>query len=662
MRLPQDKQYFLITLLALLFWGWQIEQFWLGLLLSGVLLITLLFQGKFNFRLDAFFLMADFCALIGFAIFSFLWIDDRASTAVYPTLALLPVASLPLLLIQLLDQRGKTPVSSLMFLKRKLKTSWFDFIPAYTVMTLFAAATAKPKGYLFFAGIVLFALALTLNRIARLPFKSKLSAVGLFVVGGMLAVMLQQGMQGWQQQLEASFHRWLMLQHDTSQTATAIGEVGHLKLSDEIVLRVEPKSGRHFPMLLRKSSYVRYHKGTWFGSSWQDKKAKLDLEGWHLDHDAPQKIAFGDEIFESEMTFYQSFPKSRGVLSLPAKSRTLSNLAADSVLIKQGGSVWAEGLPAFAGFTVGYDLKGMHQLLESSDEKDLVVPKAEQSAIAQVARSLDLYQLHHEKGDMAVLNALSLYFLKEFKYSTFLADETIDESALASFLLQKKSGHCELFASATVLLLREVGIPARYAVGYSMHEWDDDAKMYLVRKRHGHAWAVAEVDGVWRSVDNTPPDWTMIESSLQSPMQGLKDFFSKLFFNFKKWRYSDEEESDWLWLTLLGVLFVILAYRVLSQVKVEEQAVEHRRKLQDKVESPWLQLESLLAEQEKKRLHGETLCHWLKRIEMESLLPLVNLYYRQRFGLFELSEDERVYFESELERHRQALIHAQQYQ
>jgi transglutaminase-like putative cysteine protease len=45
-----------------------------------------------------------------------------------------------------------------------------------------------------------------------------------------------------------------------------------------------------------------------------------------------------------------------------------------------------------------------------------------------------------------------------------------NETPLARFLLRTRSGHCEYFATATVLLLRQLGIPARYAVGYAVHE------------------------------------------------------------------------------------------------------------------------------------------------------------------------------------------------
>ena len=59
---------------------------------------------------------------------------------------------------------------------------------------------------------------------------------------------------------------------------------------------------------------------------------------------------------------------------------------------------------------------------------------------------------------------------------------------MSRFLLRTRSGHCEYFATATVLLLRQLGIPARYAVGYAVHE--ATGRKYVVRQRDAHAWCL----------------------------------------------------------------------------------------------------------------------------------------------------------------------------
>ncbi|HEX2973225.1 MAG TPA: transglutaminase family protein [Tepidisphaeraceae bacterium] len=75
---------------------------------------------------------------------------------------------------------------------------------------------------------------------------------------------------------------------------------------------------------------------------------------------------------------------------------------------------------------------------------------------------------------------------------------------VCDFLLSNKAGHCQFFASGTVILLRCMGVPARLVTGYYVHESDGEGRM-VVRQRDAHAWAECWIDGMgWITVDATP--------------------------------------------------------------------------------------------------------------------------------------------------------------
>jgi transglutaminase-like putative cysteine protease len=77
------------------------------------------------------------------------------------------------------------------------------------------------------------------------------------------------------------------------------------------------------------------------------------------------------------------------------------------------------------------------------------------------------------------------------------------------FIFGRGPGHCELFASAAVLLLRGSGIPARYVTGFRGGDWNAVGGYLSVRDDRAHAWAEAFVSsrgyGRWMRVDATPP-------------------------------------------------------------------------------------------------------------------------------------------------------------
>jgi transglutaminase-like putative cysteine protease len=102
-------------------------------------------------------------------------------------------------------------------------------------------------------------------------------------------------------------------------------------------------------------------------------------------------------------------------------------------------------------------------------------------------------------------------------YTTDLRRQNLRVDPIEDFLYSTKSGHCERFAGALVLMLRSQGIPAVYVLGFKGCEYQGNGK-YIVRQEHAHAWVEALVPkpGVafrphdprnvyhWRSLDPTP--------------------------------------------------------------------------------------------------------------------------------------------------------------
>ncbi|GAB3542884.1 transglutaminase-like putative cysteine protease [Actinopolyspora lacussalsi] len=76
-------------------------------------------------------------------------------------------------------------------------------------------------------------------------------------------------------------------------------------------------------------------------------------------------------------------------------------------------------------------------------------------------------------------------------------------SALDDFLFRGKRGYCEQFASAMAVLLREVGIPSRVAVGFTSGQPRGDER--VITTEDAHAWVEAHFPGHgWVTFDPTP--------------------------------------------------------------------------------------------------------------------------------------------------------------
>jgi len=110
-----------------------------------------------------------------------------------------------------------------------------------------------------------------------------------------------------------------------------------------------------------------------------------------------------------------------------------------------------------------------------------------------------------------------------------------DHTRLAEFLQSTRAGHCEYFATATVLLARAAGVPARYATGFSAVEYSSLEHAYLVRERHAHAWARLYLNGHWQDLDTTPATWVALEAGQASRWSPLYDLVSWARYALSRW-------------------------------------------------------------------------------------------------------------------------------
>lgn len=94
--------------------------------------------------------------------------------------------------------------------------------------------------------------------------------------------------------------------------------------------------------------------------------------------------------------------------------------------------------------------------------------------------------------------------LSEYSYSWDLDELSAGEDAVEYFLSTGHQGYCMHFASAGVLALREMGVPARYAAGYVVKRETISYQKADVLDRDAHAWAEVYIDRAgWIPIEMT---------------------------------------------------------------------------------------------------------------------------------------------------------------
>lgn len=101
--------------------------------------------------------------------------------------------------------------------------------------------------------------------------------------------------------------------------------------------------------------------------------------------------------------------------------------------------------------------------------------------------------------------AVESYLRNNYGYTLDLSG-TPPVDPLAYFLFEKRAGHCEYFAAAMTVMMRAVGVPARYVNGFLPGEYNDVGGDYIIRASDAHSWVEVFFPGYgWITFDPTPP-------------------------------------------------------------------------------------------------------------------------------------------------------------
>ena len=454
-----------------------------------------------------------------------------------------------------------------------------------------------------------------------------------------------------------------------ARVVTDLGRAGELKLSGTIVLRLETPAEKP-PPLLREASYRIFRRRSWLAETTTNDWREISS----TEPNGTTYVLFPGKTNLASLNIGCYLEGGNDLLPLPSGTARLENLMAIELQRNPLGAVLDKG-PGLVVFDALYGPgqtiddpanTNLDQTVTNLDETvanleetitnravtnlDLVVPRRERPAL-----DLVIAQLHLQgQSRKQVLRTLSAFFTDQFTYSTRpnpLLPLSTNETALSRFLLEERRGHCEYFATAGVLLLRRLGIPARYAVGYAVHE--GSGRKFVVRQRDAHAWCLVwnESANIWQDFDPTPPSWIQAEAKPLSAWQALSDFWSRLRFEVSKIWWGQTHLRQYL-LAIVVPILLLLFYQIVfrrRRRRQEGKAAAAAVIAWPGLDSEFYQLELKLAGLGLARQPSEPLSEWLQRaVEApalasfrEPLKALLRLHYRYRFDPLGLGREER---------------------
>lgn len=673
-----------LLLATLVFWGWQSGFLLVGAIMGVVLEGARFIKARWDLAEEDFRRIWNFCVLLALALVVFAFaaneeggglngvLHSSAATATRNIglsatafLRWLPMTLFLLVAAQAFNEREAVPLSAISFFARRRRQKdgtaerQVNVSYPYFIVCLFSAGIHANQGThtYFFGQAILLAWALWSLRARRFGIVAWLGALvvvmGIAYAGHSGISQLRQMFEGYNAQWMARFMRQ---KTDAAQSTTAMGQIGLLKLSPRIVIRLEPKENSAPPVYLREASYRIYRssKQTWHAGDLRNEFAEVthepgDESSWTLLPGKTNTSAVNIACYLNDWSRENDAPE--GLLPLPTGSGRLEKLPVLPLKMNKNGALLAGGL-GFVIFDARYGPGATIDAPPASTNFDLDVPTNEVPALDQVISEMNISGATEDQKRLAVQK----FFADKFTYSTWQGADKLartNETALGRFLLNSRSGHCEYFATATVLLLRELKIPARYAVGYAVHE--PSGHGYVVRGRDAHAWCLAwdERAKNWVDFDTTPGLWVAEEGKRASPMEWLSDLSSWLGFQFAKLRWGQTKLRQYILWALMPVLALLLFQIIFRRGR--------KRRTQRKtgtsaaaifwpgLDSEFYLLERKLAARGVTRQPSEPLSGWLTRALADPALAdlrtplqeLLRLHYCHRFDPRGLSGQER---------------------
>ena len=305
-----------------------------------------------------------------------------------------------------------------------------------------------------------------------------------------------------------------------------LNDIGSLKLSRKHIMDLKPLDGTLHSKYLKGNVLDNYNKGTWTNTQFSaffpkpvnnhfyqlhrsDKKAhayRIDLEPLH-----------GNTIF-----FMDNLLDIKGSLNPLKVIGNRDRLVVERVL----PIAFSYTFTAAEGPVRAENSLHMEPYLDLSTAVSFYRTLSDQVLLSgQPARTVG------EKVDR-----LLAYFRDNFSYSLEIHNQGGGDP-VKYFLTQSRTGHCELFASAMILMLRSQSIPARLVTGFYIPQPHPSGDFYHITESDAHAWVEVFWGGYWHRVDPTPPVSLSEPRFLENQLASLKRLWRTMVIS---WDYDSQ--------------------------------------------------------------------------------------------------------------------------
>ncbi|MDB9741755.1 transglutaminase-like domain-containing protein [Akkermansiaceae bacterium] len=659
---------------SLLFWGIMSDKLLLGfglaLLSEGYWLTKL----RWNFNYASFAKAWYLCVMIGFFTSFLFWVDGAQREEYRKILEWLPLIFFPIVFAQRYSEADSMPLNTFSMIARKRMNKdikegravspWLLNVtmPYLFLILLSAGLTQRSANFydLFNYDVLLvycYGIVTIVGSLIFLLGKQYGRGVFSFIIPYALMMMVAVFFMSKMQEVE---NRVRGTQNtgdynpELGQSITKIGALEDIKNTKRVQWRMWVPQGAEVPKRVPMTIYNLYRNSIWgianrsnvnsqeagassFESVHGDRQYYSDRTSIANIQNTKDSEAYrflsslkenSPQVVIPQLPGYYAFGGLVGELAQVARG-TLGTLQIDNPESTVNCLLWRDPSGAIGPIS---------QPLEIADRE---VTPAEKQAVSSIVDELGLRDLSTEEK----IKTLRNYFNSNFTYTRHLKSGDINQSgrsemsALSHFINISKKGHCEYFATASTLILREAGLKARYVNGFVVKNDEFYSEAYALRGDQVHAWSIVWDKDKWLEVDLTPSVWLEEDSETLSFKDKLAEKWKLMIEDFQVWR-TQPENAVIVTRVIVGIVLAVAIW-ILGRLYFAKNRI--RKDTLSRSELPaWKELKKFNKWSQKKlglRPSGVPYSDWLMglrehiSLEKYSLLKEYStLYSDMRFG------------------------------
>lgn len=312
-------------------------------------------------------------------------------------------------------------------------------------------------------------------------------------------------LRGHQEELERWLTNYLIetdlaLQRQGFSGTGGIRDISQTRMDNQNAISLRISSPVR-PGYLRGQAFSRFNSDRWYNPHpvqefipaprlWDGDSRAEPRRAYHLSPmplDQSQTMVIWNS--ESRVNRYLFLPRQTAAIITTAPSLSIQS---PEIILNAG----EEGVGAYQ-VILDPSLRSQDQ---DSLNEDSTLPRDLPPVVSERAKEL----FTPLRGDGERIQAVQAYFRGNYRYN-LNANVPPDRDKLEFFLTEGREGNCEFFATATALLLRQAGIPARYVTGFVVSDQNAVDNLWLARHKDAHAWVEA--------YDRDRRDWVIVEST-----------------------------------------------------------------------------------------------------------------------------------------------------